>query len=49
MFGDVLLDGKLGGPVHGDECSWCLVEGGTELQLLLAATSLVKWPALLKD
>ena len=35
--------------VHPDECTWCIAEKGTELQLLLAATSDARWGSLLKE
>ena len=44
-----LSAGKLAGTVHGDESTWCLVEKGTELQILLSATTSKRWPSLLED
>ena len=40
----------LGGKVYPDECTWCLAEKGSELQLMLAcAGGDAKWASLLKD
>lgn len=49
VFGETIIDGTLAGTVHGDESTWCLVEQGTELQILLSANSSERWPSLLKD
>jgi hypothetical protein len=49
VHGETIIEGKLAGTVHGDESTWCLVEKGTELQILLSATSSERWPSLLED
>jgi len=47
VAGESLMDGKTFGVMTIDDCTWCLVEKGTELQLLLALAEDVKWDALL--
>tara|TARA_B100000795_G_scaffold58401_1_gene38842 strand:+ start:651 stop:797 length:147 start_codon:yes stop_codon:yes gene_type:complete len=42
-----MLNGKLYGRVQTDDCTWCLVEKGAELQVLLALASDTKWQALM--
>ena len=49
VFGETIIDGKLAGTVHGDESTWCLVEKGAELQILLSAATSNRWPSLLED
>ncbi|CAE7669039.1 unnamed protein product [Symbiodinium necroappetens] len=47
--GKTLLDGTLGGKVETDECTWCLVNGGTELNVMLTKQSEKdNWKGLLK-
>merc|ERR1712124_216417 len=41
-----LLEGNLGGPVEVDECTWCLVNGGWELQVMLTKKTPKKWADL---
>ena len=48
VFGETIIDGKLAGTVHGDESTWCLVEKGSELQILLSAATNDRWPSLLE-
>ena len=42
-----MLNGKLFGRVQTDDCTWCLVEKGAELQVLLALASDTKWSSLM--
>ena len=50
VFGDTVFDkAALAGRVYSDECSWCIAEKGTELQLLLAPVGDAKWSSLLKE
>ena len=51
IFGEAVFDkAALGGKVYPDECTWCLAEKGSELQLMLAcAGGDAKWASLLKD
>ncbi|CAE7483588.1 unnamed protein product [Symbiodinium natans] len=47
--GKTLLDGTLGGKVETDECTWCLVNGGTELNVMLTKQNEKdNWKGLLK-
>ena len=48
VFGETIIDGKLAGTEHGDESTWCIVEKGTELQILLSATTSNRWSSLLE-
>ena len=45
--GEELLNGKLYGTVQTDDCTWCLVEKGSELQVMLALTADTKWQTLM--
>merc|ERR1740124_668445 len=45
--GEEMLNGKLYGRVLTDDCTWCLVEKGTELQVMLALAADTKWQALM--
>lgn len=47
VAGETLIDGKTFGTVTIDDCTWCLVEKGSELQCLLALAEDVKWDSLL--
>jgi hypothetical protein len=47
VSGEELLSGRLAGTITIDDCTWCLVEKGSELQLLLALAEDVKWGTLL--
>ena len=47
VFGETIIDGKLEGAVHADECTWCIAEKGAELQLMLVATSGNRWVSLM--
>lgn len=47
VAGEELLNGKLFGATHPDDSTWCLVEKGAELQVLLALAEDVKWHELL--
>merc|ERR1719483_438829 len=47
VAGEEVLNGKLFGRVQTDDCTWCLVEKGAELQVLLALASDTKWQALM--
>ena len=49
VHGETIIDGALAGTVHGDESTWCLVDKGAELQILLSANTSDRWPSLLKD
>ena len=42
-----IIDGKLEGSVHADECTWCIAEKGAELQIMLVATSGNRWVSLM--
>lgn len=47
--GQTLLDGALNGKVETEDCTWCLVNGGTELNVMLTKQNESdKWTALLK-
>ena len=46
MAGDVLFDSKTYGKTYPDESTWSLVEGGTELQVLISLAEDVKWDDL---
>merc|ERR1719440_670723 len=48
VAGEELIRGKLAGTLALDECTWCLVEKGSELQVMLALAQDVKWPTVLK-
>ena len=45
--GEELLNGKLYGTVQTDDCTWCLIEKGSELQVMLALTADTKWQTLM--
>mmetsp|Transcript_11843 Transcript_11843/g.49777 ORF Transcript_11843/g.49777 Transcript_11843/m.49777 type:complete len:119 (-) Transcript_11843:1476-1832(-) len=47
VHGETIIDGKLEGAVHADECTWCIAEKGAELQLMLVATSGNRWVSLM--
>merc|ERR1711935_967602 len=47
VAGEEVLNGKLFGRVQTDDCTWCLVEKGAELQVLLALASDTKWSSLM--
>ena len=49
VHGQTIIDGTLAGTVHGDESTWCLVDKGAELQILLSANTSDRWPSLLED
>jgi hypothetical protein len=49
VFGETIIDGALAGTVHSDESTWCLVDKGAELQILLSANTSKRWPSLLED
>lgn len=47
--GGKLLGGSLGGKVDTDECTWCIANGGNELQVMLTKRDAKDaWKALLK-
>lgn len=50
VHGSSLMDGKLGGQVDTDDCTWCLANGGSELQVMLTKNNggTANWPGLLK-
>jgi hypothetical protein len=47
VAGEELMNGKTFGTITIDDSTWCLVEKGTELQLLLALAEDNKWHTLL--
>ena len=47
VAGESLVEGKLHGTVSVDDSTWCIVEEGMELQVMLALASDTKWDALL--
>merc|ERR1712097_232516 len=47
VAGEELMNGKTFGTITIDDSTWCLVEKGTELQLLLALAEDKKWDTLL--
>ena len=47
MAGEDLVNGKLYDRVLTDDCTWCLVEKGSELQVLLAPAADTKWRDLM--
>lgn len=47
VAGVELMNGKTFGTITIDDSTWCLVEKGTELQLLLALAEDTKWNSLL--
>ena len=49
VHGETIIDGTLAGTVHGDESTWCLVEKGAELQILLSAATANRWASLLEN
>ena len=49
VAGETLIDGKTFGTMTIDDCTWCLVEKGTELQVMLALAEDIKWDTLLID
>jgi len=49
VAGEELLNGKLYSATHPDDSTWCLVEKGSELQVLLALAEDSKWHALLAE
>lgn len=49
VHGSSLLDGSLGGKVDTDECTWCVANGGKELQVMLTKKNAKDvWSKLLK-
>mmetsp|Transcript_25720 Transcript_25720/g.42478 ORF Transcript_25720/g.42478 Transcript_25720/m.42478 type:complete len:187 (+) Transcript_25720:78-638(+) len=49
VAGDELLSGKTYGATHPDDSTWCLVEEGSELQVMLALAEDTKWHQLLAE
>jgi len=49
VAGVELMNGKTAGTITIDDSTWCLVEKGSELQLLLALAEDVKWKTLLQE
>jgi len=49
VAGEELMNGKTAGTITIDDSTWCLVEKGSELQLLLALAEDAKWPTLLVE
>lgn len=47
VAGEDLIDGQTFGTVAIDDCTWCLVEKGSELQVMLALAEDTKWDELL--
>ena len=47
VAGEVLLEGKTFGSTYPDDSTWCLVEKGAELQVLLSLSEDVKWDSLM--
>uniref|UniRef100_A0A7S3AR43 CS domain-containing protein n=1 Tax=Haptolina ericina TaxID=156174 RepID=A0A7S3AR43_9EUKA len=47
--GEELLNGKTFASTHPDDSTWCLVENGSELQVLLALAEDSKWNTLLAN
>ena len=47
VAGESLVEGKLHGTVSVDDSTWCIVEEGMELQVMLALAADTKWDALL--
>ncbi len=47
VHGETIIEGKLQGSVHPEECTWSIVEKGSELQLLLCKTDTTRWSGLL--
>jgi len=47
VAGEELMNGKTFGTITIDDSTWCLVEKGAELQLLLALAEDSKWETLL--
>ena len=41
VAGEELINGKLFGGIQIDDCTWCLVEKGSELQVLLALAGML--------
>jgi hypothetical protein len=48
VAGKELLNGKTFGRTYPDDSTWCLVEKGSELQVLVAPAEDTKWSSLLK-
>lgn len=49
VHGDSILSGPLAGDVEVDECTWCLVGGGSELQVMLTKSNAKdKWKTIVK-
>ena len=49
VAGEELLSGPTFGTCTVDDCTWCLVEKGSELQVMLALAEDVKWATLLAE
>ena len=49
VAGDELINGKTFGRTYPDDSTWCLVEKGAELQVMLALGEDVKWKSLLAE
>eukprot|EP00325_Prymnesiales_sp_UTEX-LB-985_P024030 CAMPEP_0174722646 /NCGR_PEP_ID=MMETSP1094-20130205/38932_1 /TAXON_ID=156173 /ORGANISM="Chrysochromulina brevifilum, Strain UTEX LB 985" /LENGTH=177 /DNA_ID=CAMNT_0015923539 /DNA_START=192 /DNA_END=725 /DNA_ORIENTATION=+ len=47
VAGEDLIDSKTFGTITIDDCTWCLVEKGSELQVMLALAEDTKWTDLL--
>jgi len=49
VHGETLLDGGIAGKVDTDDCTWCLANGGSELQVMLTKQNAKdNWAGLLK-
>jgi len=48
VAGVEMLNGKTFSKTHADESTWCLIDKGAELQVLLCSASDTKWDTLLE-
>lgn len=45
--GETIIDGKLNGMIDVDECTWCILSGGTEVEVMLTKEKVERWRTLL--
>jgi len=49
VAGEELINGKTHGRTYPDDSTWCLVEKGAELQVMLSLSEDTKWSELLAN
>ncbi|CAK0892370.1 unnamed protein product, partial [Prorocentrum cordatum] len=45
--GETIIDGKLRGTVDVDDCTWCILNGGTDVEVMLTKQTEDRWRTLL--